>query len=300
MRRFLFVAILFICSSSLADFVWPEAEKFNPNAPLIWAVTNRLPSSMEIYATVQTNFSLSVLSNAMAMGSFKPLDIKSQSKDEIAFEARKNTVLVRSLKISQTEGSIDYFNAITDYSSIHGVPSYDETKRLALDYLRRFGCNTNQVSAVSPRTELTVDNYNKRGGQMTNEAVGGRGIMLRRQINGVNCSDNFLIEFGNDAVVSRLDMNWRVLKPNRLVKMPRKRKFLDQIKSGQTTVLPDGNGGVAPSQAGSFTITKAALVYRLLNPKEFGYPSIDFYIVADMGKTNDTTFRIECPIQDAP
>jgi hypothetical protein len=296
MSRFLVIVVSFIYLSSLADLFRPEAEHFHPNVPIVWAVTNKLPSHVEVYETVQTNFSNAALSNAMAMGSFKPIDISSQSKDLIIFESRKNTVLVRCLKISQPQGSVDYFKSQTNYASIHGVPSFDETKRLALEYLRLFGGDTNQVSLKpSSRTEQTVSSYDKRGGTMTNKAVSARGIILSRSLNGIDCSDSLFIEFGNDATVIMLKLNWRYLKPHELIKTPGKNEILNMLKAGKAAVLPNVNGDDVPADARSFRIVEATPVYRLQNAKDVVYPFTDFEVIAE-SKTNAASFYIECPL----
>jgi hypothetical protein len=295
MSRYLVIVVSFIYLSSLADLFRPEAEHFHPNAPIVWAVTNKLPSSVEIYETVQTNFSKSVLSNAMVMGSFRPIDMTSQSKDMIVFESRKNTVLVRCLRLSQTQGSVDYFKSQTNYASVHGVPSFDEAKRLALNYLHLFGGDTNQVSSKpSPRTEQTVSSYDKQGGTMTNRAVSARGIILSRVINGIDCSDSLFIEFGNDATVIMLKLNWRYLKPHLLIKTPGKNEILNMLKAGKAAVLPNVNGDDVPADARTFTIVKATPVYRLQNARDVVYPFSDFEVIAG-SKTNATSFYIECP-----
>jgi hypothetical protein len=132
---------------------------------------------------------------------------------------------------------------------------------------------------------------------MTNKVVSSRGIMLCRQIGGVSCSDSMLIEFGNDATVSRLIMNWKVLSPYQKVKAFNKSEIVNQIKSGNVKILPDINGDIeVPPHPKTLTITKATPVYRYRNAKEYIFPCMDIEAIVDEGKTNAVGLQFECPI----
>ncbi len=132
---------------------------------------------------------------------------------------------------------------------------------------------------------------------MINNVVTSRGIMLCRQIDGIELSDSFLIEFGNDSAVATLKMNWRSLKPYQRYKTARPNEITDWIKAGRAVVFPDVNGDDSvPVQAKKFTITKATPVYLSRNAQGFVFPSVDLEVVADIGSTNATTFYLNCPI----
>jgi hypothetical protein len=290
------VALAISMISSLADTFHPKGEFFRPAVPIVWAATNILPQTMMVYQV--TNFSQAVLSNAMAIGSFRAIDIVSKDKDQIVFETHQDERLVRRLKISPAQCWIDYLQSQADTSSVHGVPSYDETEKLALDYLSRFGYDTNQIiSKGKPRTEGTVETYDKKGGSLVNKSVYSRGITFYREIDGIDMEESFSIEFGNDASVTRLSTDWKNLQPYHMLKTATRDEIAGWIKAGRGMILPGVNSGCSvPDHAKTLTITEATPVYVKRNTGKFIYPSANLKIIADIGTTNAATFYVECPV----
>lgn len=289
-----------VVTPTLANSLGPEPETFHPNAPIIWAATNVWPENMRIYQTVETNFSQMALSNAMAMGAFKPINITSQKREAVVFEVHQDTALMRSLKISSTQGSIDYLKSQTDYSSVRGVPSFEATVKLAMSYLQRFDCDTNQIIITATPMEGTVETYAKKNGPMVSKVVYERGTTFYRQLDGIKERDSsFMIYFGNDASVNSLHLNWQVLRPCQFHKTASLNEIISLIKSGRATIYPAANGEQPiHAQAKTFTITKITPIYVTRGTKELVYPSADLEIIADVGTTNASMFYLNCPLVD--
>ena len=198
-----FCVLVGTASSSLSQ---ERLEVFHSNAKIVWAVTNTLPDRFAIYQKV--NLSNVVLSNVMAITSFKPVDIASSGHDETVFEQRQNTKLVRCLKISAVENSIDYFDTPTNYSSVENVPMFDDMVKQAENYLLLLGGNTNEIAHTKqPRTEETVSTFDKKGGKVISKNVYSRGVTFNRQIDGIQVEDYFFVELGSNAKIIRLKMN---------------------------------------------------------------------------------------------
>ncbi|EEF63390.1 hypothetical protein Cflav_PD6025 [Pedosphaera parvula Ellin514] len=63
------------CLPFVCRFTRLEGEVYHTSAPITWAATNGLPPSLMVYKTVPQSFSKGVVSNAMALGSFKPTNL---------------------------------------------------------------------------------------------------------------------------------------------------------------------------------------------------------------------------------
>jgi hypothetical protein len=235
----------------------------------------------------------------MSLASFKPVDIVSQNTNLIVFEGRLNNVLVRSLKISPTQGTIEYFETQTNYSTIHGVPSSDKTVNLAFNYLFMLSGDTNQVTPKAKAIrEGTVETYNKPNGDMLSNKMYSRGTTLYRQLDGIQEKGSFMqIDFGNDAKVNYLSLHWRLLLPFKLCKTATADEIVGFINNGRSLIYLDPTGkNAAPVRAKTLTITKATPVYRTRNAPDFVLAFSDLEVVADIGTTNEESFYVCCPI----
>jgi hypothetical protein len=278
-----------------------EGEPFHPNVPIAWAATNYQSKSVAVYKTIQQAFPQTVISNAMAIGSFKPINlIQSQDKSLMLFQDhRDKSEMTRFLKISPLRGWINYYNGRAEGTPIKGVPTFEEAEILATDYLQRLGVEPNHIIPKPwPRTEKTITSFDKKGGHETNKVVSMRGVFLFRQIDGIQIVGNsFRIEFGNDAKPFSFEFSWPALQPLRRYQSANPGEIMRWMKAGRAV---DPNPNTHPIEAKAFTIAKAILLYQGNVEgvaQDIIYPFAQIEMLADTG-TNNVTFTVNCPIID--
>lgn len=298
-------------ASSPAGSLRLEGQAFHPDAAISWAAPLKgVPESFIVYKVVPKQFSKEIIARMLKIADFKPFSMKLlPDKRTMQWRARdENGTLIRSLEINPTAGWITYFNSKAEAPSTkaaEGVPSYEEVDKLAMDYLRQLGGDTNQL-ALSPRSRMSGgrSSYKKQGGDLIREETTMRGTMYARQIDGIRiCSaggrGGLMIDFGNHAKVGRLDLNWRTLQPGQRYRTASAKEIVALIKGGKA-VLPEQNVDLnALSQARKFTITKVTPYYW----GELGgesqdevYPFAELEVKADFADANSITFTLFCPI----
>jgi hypothetical protein len=307
MNRFMLCVLLAVGSiamHSLAEPLRLDGKAYHPNAPIIWAATNTLPQSFVVYKVVPQSLSQAVISNAMAIGSFKPLNlIPSTDKALLHFQDnRDKTYMTRFLKIAPAQGWMSYYDGRTGGMPVKGVPTFEEADRLAMDYLRRLGGDPNQLAVKPrPRIEGTTTSFDKKGGHETNKVVHARGIILYREIDKIQLMGKcFSIEFGNNAKPSMFELNWKNLQPQHRYAIASSEKIINWIKAGKA-VNPDFEPILI--QAKTLAVTKITPLY--LGDiggvaQEIIYPFAQLEVVANAGTTNQVNFFLHCPIIETP
>jgi hypothetical protein len=294
---------LLLCSHP-AVAVQLEGKNFHTDANITWAVTNPLPSEVSIYKLTGRSVSSAAISNAMAMGSFRPLDKhRSDDKRVLSFQDKKDDHLAtRRLNIDVINGTIQYSDSRADSFPIHDVPSFNEAEKIALEYLERLGGNTNQIIPKPwPRTQTKTTSFDKKGGQPVVEDISMRGIFLFRQIDGIQLPGQyFLINLSNNAKPSMFDMNWPHLEPTRKYKFATPKQIIDLIQNGKA-VFPENSATEIDSK--HLTITKLTVCYQ--NGKNGDGETIfdpfgRIEVSAESNTTNTTVFELSCPISLDP
>jgi hypothetical protein len=186
LKSFAVIGILWAALSSTADALRLEGEPFRTTAPLTWMATNRLPATLMIYKVSGQAFSPSVLSNAMAIGSFRAINrVTPVEKGLWHFQDKQDkTYMTRYLKVSPMQGWVRYYDGKAKGFPVEGVPTWERAESLAMDYLERLGGDTNQVGRNTSRVEGTTTSFDGKGGEATNKVVHSRGLILYRQIDG--------------------------------------------------------------------------------------------------------------------
>lgn len=305
------MVVALAATSSPAESFRLEGEAFRPDASVAWAASMRgLPESLVVYRVVPEQFSKEIIARTLEIADFKPVTMKlSPDKRTMQWRARdENGTLIRSLDITPTAGWITYVNTKTEAPSTkaaEGVPTYDEVDKLAMDYLRQFGGDTNQL-ALRPcsRTNRGRSTYKKRDGDLIGEDVTERGAMYARQIDGIRVNGTggrggLWMDFGNHAKVARLDLNWRTLQPLQRYRTASTKEIVALIKSGKAVLPQQDVDPNAISQAKKFTITKITPYYWGEGggaPQDEVHPFAELAVVGDLEGTNKITFDIFCPI----
>jgi len=296
MSRLFGVVFCVLVGTVSSGFSQERLEVFHPSAKIVWAVTNTLPDHFAIYQKV--NLSNVLLSNVMAITSFKPVDIASSGHDETVFEQRQKNKLVRCLKISAVDNSIYYFETPTNYSSVENVPTFEDVVKRAQNYLLLLGGSTNEIAHTrQPRTEETVSNFDKKGGNLISKNVCSRGVTFNRQIDGIQVEDYFFVEFGSNAKIISLTMHWRNLRLYQTGKTKTTKEIISSIEKGQATIVPDiENGYSVPTAVKSLSITKVIPVYPKHGVGNLVFPSVYLEVQSNVGTVSNTTFQIQCAI----
>jgi hypothetical protein len=278
-----------------------DGTPFRPNAPITWGVTTTLPQSIAVYKPLSERVSQAVISNAMAIGSFKTIN-RVRSKDTNIIEFRDSPrpeTLTRFLKMSVNAGWIKYNDNLAGAAPVHGVPSVAEAEKRALRYFILLGGGTNQLSSKPwPHHEGTFETYDKAGGKLLSKGVSSSWVCLFRQIDGIQVLDNSLsVEFGNDAKPIMLDMNWPHFQPIHRYRTATRDEIVDFLKSGRAfyPVFPEW-----PKVGTAKTITIKSLqpLYSVgIGPgsQDLLRPFGSLAMEADVGGSR-IRFALNCPI----
>jgi hypothetical protein len=306
--------VLLNAPASPTDQFRLEGAAFHTDASIDWqASTKELPATLMVYKVVPKQFSKEIITRMLEIADFTSATMKL-SADQKSMEWRyrdENGSLTRSLDIAPTMGMIHYFNTKAEAPSTtlaEGVPTYDEVDRLALDYLHKLGGDTNQL-ALRPcsRTSGGRSTYKKRGGDLITEETIMRGAMYSRQIDGIRINGpggrgGLCIDFGDQAKVAKLDLNWRNLHAYQRYRVVSSKQIIRLIKAGKTKLPEQDVDLAALSRAKKLTVTKLTPYYWGEGggaAQEFTYPFAQLAITADLGGTNKMTFDLFCPIIDA-
>jgi hypothetical protein len=278
-----------------------DGKPFHPSAPITWNVTSTLPRSLIVYRPMTEKVSHIVVSNAMYIGSFKSINlIRSKDKSIIEFrDTRKVEDSTRFVKLSATAGWVKYNDNCAQTKPVHGVPSFAEAEKRALEYFLLLGGNTNQLSPKPwPHNEGTFETYDKPGGRLISKGVDSREVSLFRQIDGIPVLGNsFSVEFGNDAKPIMLDMNWPPFEPVKQYEIATRNEILEFLKSGRA-FYPVWPEQPEVSSAKAFTVRSIQYLYQRgfgANPQELLRPYVSLGMEADVGG-KIIKFGLKCPI----
>lgn len=288
---------------------------YHPIAPLTWSATNVLPPRVTVYKVVPKPFSNEVISNVVALAGISLRDLKPSSDKKTLHWRNKGIPLTRGLTISPLTGWLEYGNsaAIAPHSISNypvGVPTYEEVERLALKYLILLGGDTNQLSfKPQSRTDERRSRWSKSGELLMDEEVTMRGIMLARQLDGIRFNGpcgrgGISLDFGDNAQLYQLMLNWRNVEPYRQYQTATPEQILAWIKEGKAfdAGLDFSDEESAPvGGVKEITITQITPYYWGEpggSPQEFCIPFAELKAVAHWGDTNTTVFTLHCPIID--
>jgi hypothetical protein len=296
----LFVAAITtnIAAPASADDFRPEGRAFRPIAPVAWAATNIIPSSLVVYQPSSQTFSTEAISNAMAVGSFKPANrINTPDKTLIQFQDnRDKSYMTRYLQVFPEQGRLNYYDRDAKGDPIKGVPTSEESRKLAMDYFRRFVGNSDQFFEAKPFTETTMTTVDRKDGRETDKAVMERGAIIARQVDGIQLIGNtFWIVFGNEAKPTAFQLRWPKLQPVQRYITASRNDVLGWIKAGNAV---NADPYAEAVQAKKWSVTQITPFYKATNRNgvELVFPFANVEITADMGKGSNTFLSLYCPI----
>ena len=278
-----------------------DGTAFRPNASISWGVTSTLPKTFTAYRPIAEKVTQAVISNAMAIGSFKSINlVRSQDKNLIEFrDTPREQELTRFLKVTANRGWVRYYDRSAEKRPVHGIPSFEEADKQVLRYLSLLGCETNQVSLESrSHNEGTFESYDKPGGRLIAKGISSRSVCLFRQIDGMPVLGNSLsVDFGNDAKPIMLEMNWPPFQPAQQYRTATRDEILKFLKSGRAfyPVWPEQSN---VSSAKVFTVKSIQPLYKRglgTDPQGLLRPYASLGMEADVGGKL-VKFGLNCPI----
>jgi hypothetical protein len=311
MTRFTIVAALTLAATSLsypAETFRLEGVAYRPKVPVVLgeSATNPLATLM-VYKVLPQQFSREAFSNVLAVAGFTTKTMRlSGDKATMSWKHEEDGKLVRVLDIAPVYGVVDYkdYRAVRGWGeSPQGVPARSDLDRLAMDYLLRCGGETNEI-AFSQRsmTERKQSRFNKKAGTYGEPVITMRGVMYSRQLDGIRFlgaggRGGFEIDFGNDARIASLHLDWRNLQPYRRYRTLTRSEILNNVVAGHAVI--SGEHGDMPTNPSRLTITRIMPYYMSKPsgvPEQFVFPFASLDVVADMGNTNTNVFYLDCPI----
>ena len=302
------IALAVPISSYPADVFRLDGVAYRPNVPVVLgeSATN-LPASVMVYEVIHQQFSKEMFSNVLAMAGFTSKTMRlSTDKKTMSWKHEENGRLVRVLDIAPVYGSIEYkdYRAVQGWGeSPQGVPARADVDRMAMDYLQRLGGNTNEIFFNHRSlTERKQSHFDKKAGKYGEAAVTMRGGMYARQLDGIRFlgvggRGGFEIDFGNNAKVASLHLDWRNLKPYRRYRTLTRDEILSNVVTG-CAVISSEHGDI-PTSPSKLTISKITPYYMSETsgvPEQFVFPFVSLDMVAQTGNTNTDTFYLDCPI----
>jgi hypothetical protein len=271
------------------------------DVPIEWKVTSER-KALWIYKVIpQSGFSMAVVSNAMAVGSFKATDVVRDDKSLIRFQDRKQQE-TRYLEIKPATGSIEYYDSTgtSDMTGpLVGVPSASEAERLGLELLFRLGIDRSQL-ASEPRNsgEMKRSKISPTKGEHDTEVM-ARHVVFVRQADGIPFMGNGLsgglwIEFGNKAKITQFQLCWGNLIPHELCCVPPAAKMMQFLKEGRSVYAIETKA-LAAKKLTVTALTPYYLGQFSQEPQELVYPIARLGVEAETGERK-VKFDVFCPL----
>jgi hypothetical protein len=304
--RLIFV-VLGTSFSSPADSFQLKGVAYPPsNVEIVWraSVTN-LSTGLWIYKVVPRDFSMAVISNAMAIGSFQMLDIVNpRDTNSIQFRDKKDALeSSRSLSINPAQGIIEYFREMPSVENRKiptGVPTEEEGIKLAWDYLFRLGIDRSQ--AMQPHAHVDMESMYKKN-EIDWQGPYKCTVGVSRRIDGIRAyGGNFRIVFRNHAEVESIDLSWPDLVPYECHPVANVTEIINYIKNGQAVLPVPEFHFESLAKLKRLTVTKIT-PYYFFEPASDGlfHPFAELEVTADLGKKNyrgeeKLDLILRCPI----
>jgi hypothetical protein len=279
---------------------------------IIWAVPPKAWPVDRIwsYKVIPQEFSESVISNAIAFGSFTMKDKVKLSADALAIDKKailfKDKAETKWLQVLPTLGYIKYYDGNAEAKAISaikdvpepvvGVPGLTEATQLGLKYMRLLGIDVSQIARKPGSCEFDLHWEVKRRewiDQKTKKAVSeiqSFGIDFTRCVDGIELSGfgDVFIDFGNNAKVHELEVSWRNLQPYQLQDVfATPEQIMHSIQNRQTP-LPALEGWPLDGIK-TLTITNATPRYNRKpgdEPMDYMIPALRLDAIIDNGTTN--------------
>jgi hypothetical protein len=268
-----------------------------------------------VYRVKPGAFSITVISNLMTLGKFANRDKISSlnpafnQPGDLLFVSRSEK---RELGIFSHLGFIEYSDSrADDIASAEGVPSNDDTVRLALAYLSQLKIDVTDL-AKEPGTPQLLTYHEQRTAvvskpdQASVTNVHLRGASFVRALDGIpffgrGTRGGCTVEFGKDSRICGINLLWRNLERYQLYPVANIETIIKWIQEGKTVWQPQLEMDSVP-----WTTVKRMTVVRAIPyyygepqsmPETWSYPFMALEAVIESSTTN-TTVHLLCPMID--
>jgi hypothetical protein len=301
--------LLLLAGSVPAQLFYPSE-----NLKVEWkAATDALPKKLWIYKSIPQNFSAAVISNAMALASFKTNDFAGSPDNEptaLLFYDHKGQFWTRSLDIMPRVGQIAYRVQGDLVGPAQGVPREEQIKKQAWDYVVRLGIDRAQLVEKAVTTQNCE--RDKTGKEFTN-GICAREMHLARRVEGIEMRDfGFWLRLGKQAELRMFSLLWPGLDPFESHSLASTEQINKWIKEAKVYMALEDDGTFDMtkckelSKANKLTITKIIPIYAEGDVRKYGQvpkdsdermfsPYAELEGVAELG-SKTMNCRLLCPI----
>src|SRR5271155_3033320 len=227
------------------------------------------PKTLWVYQMIPTEFSPTVISNLVTLGSFTEKDKMYSSTNGVTFSNSG-----RSLWVSFTEGQIEYWTthnySATDLAK--DVPTTNQLFQLTTNFLPKLGISLSEIARGEngqPRITFAepFKEYSLNRTFITN--IEWRGVGFRRVMDGVEflyAGGHCAIDFGEHGEVVKIELSWPSLGHDKLYSAATPKKIIQWIREGRAdqNLLLDKDANKIPidwSTVKSVTIKRAKAYY---------------------------------------
>lgn len=286
---------------------------FSPSLNVQWAVpTNQMPSIATVFKIVPDEDPVFTLSNLMKLGRFRPTDsTRSFDPNKISktgiytFRASDDG---RTLSYAPSHGRIIYSDERAFHgpgSKVEGVPDEASALALTLRYLSQFGISTNDMVKNQVGGLQCVFPTGAWGHTDEDTRIYRRGVGFTRCLDGTDVTGYraFFMEYGNDAQLGAIDVNWPVLRPAGSFPVATSTQILKWIKEGRAVALslsgPVSARYVRVADIHKLTIIKLHRFYPYIdedNPPHRIYPYAMLTATAEFGNDDEEQVTLFAPL----
>jgi hypothetical protein len=289
-----------------------SAPFFSPELNVQWAVpTNEIPSVATVFKIVPDEHPAFTLSNLMMLCQFNSTNgNRSSDPNKISktgvyrFTASDDG---RTLIYAPSHGRIVYSDdkAFHVTGKVEGVPDEASAFALTLRYVAQLGISTNDMVKNQAGGLQRVFPTGSWGHTDEDTQIHRRGVGFTRSLDGTDVTGYraFFMEYGNDAKLGGIDINWPTLRPAGSYPVARPGQMLKWIKEGRAVVLslsgPTDARYVRVADIHKLTIIKLHRFYPYIdedNPPHRIFPYAMLTATAEFGKDDEEHVTLFAPL----
>ena len=310
-----FLLLEIVCSTCLAqNLSFDFGTHFQrPDLDVRWnAPSNALPGVLWVYRVLPAEFSPTVISNLMAMGSFSVKDKTNYGRDGIILE---NSDKSRMLFISLPLGAIRYEDRKATHLSPTNLavdlPDTNQTLKLTALLLQKMGIKMSEIEK-KPNSEepriiffMAETTFYVSNTFITN--VPFRGVRFKRALDGAELTGlgkggDCQIEFGSHGEIWGLDVSWRDFareKPYQTATPETIVKWMREGKAVQNIIFTNVDS-INRATVKNVTVHNAYPAYLGRSPpvsRTLVYPYVALDTTVDTGDRK-INVELDCPIID--
>jgi len=294
--------------------------QLSADAPIVWkAPTNSLAERLWIYKRLPRVFSGRVISNAVVLASLETFGFPQPSTNDFVIWENKGPdysgPIPSIFGIQPSRGTVSY--CATNYPKASGedIPGDEIILKRAWRSAWQFELDPKQLMQKPLFSHICP--FDAEGRDNTSNQIGGRGVFLARQIDGIDFfsrmndgdgAEGFSVEFGSHGKIRAFSLTWPKLEKQEICQIANPQQLIACIRAHKIVVVPNGNeenffGRLKTlSKAKKLTITKMTPYYRdgiygveENEPPKWVTPVAVLEAIADFGDTN-ATLQIYSPI----